>query len=125
MKVIYVDIDETICKRETSRDFGVVHDYSKAQPIQENIEKINKLWEEGHTIIIETARGCGSKINHYERTFDQLRSWGLKFTSLRTGVKFGGDLFIDDKGVNSEDFFNGCSKQTNKEDTFHSSEGLL
>ena len=26
MKVIYVDIDETICKRETSRDFGVVHD---------------------------------------------------------------------------------------------------
>ena len=43
MKVIYVDIDETICKRESSRDFGVVHDYSKAQPIQENIEKINKL----------------------------------------------------------------------------------
>ena len=28
MKVIYVDIDETICKRETSRDFGVVHDLS-------------------------------------------------------------------------------------------------
>ncbi len=40
MKVIYVDIDETICKRESSRDFGVVHDYSKAQPIQENIEKL-------------------------------------------------------------------------------------
>ncbi len=46
MKVIYVDIDETICKRETSRDFGVVHDYSKAQPIQENIDKINKLYDE-------------------------------------------------------------------------------
>ena len=71
----------------------------------DRIEKINKLWEEGHTIIIETARGCGSKINHYEDTFNQLRSWGLKFTSLRTGVKFGGDFFIDDKGINSEDFF--------------------
>ena len=43
MKIIYVDIDETICHRETSVDFGVTHDYSKAQPIHENIDKINKL----------------------------------------------------------------------------------
>ncbi len=42
MKVIYVDIDETICRREKSTDFGVVHDYKKAKPIKENIEKINK-----------------------------------------------------------------------------------
>ena len=60
-----------------------------------------------------------------KRLLNSYVSWGLKFTSLRTGIKFGGDLFIDDKGVNSEDFFNGCSKQTNKEDTFLSSEGLL
>ena len=40
MKVIYVDIDETICRRENSKDFGVVHDYTKAQPIKENIEKL-------------------------------------------------------------------------------------
>ena len=40
MKVIYVDIDETICHRETSTDFGIVHDYTKAQPIKENIDKI-------------------------------------------------------------------------------------
>ena len=39
MKVIYVDIDETICHRETSVDFGVTHDYTKAKPIQENIDK--------------------------------------------------------------------------------------
>ena len=39
MKLIYVDIDETICNREASSDFGVVHDYTKAQPIKENIEK--------------------------------------------------------------------------------------
>ena len=47
MKVIYVDIDETICHRESSTDFGVTHDYTKAMPIQENIEKINKLYDEG------------------------------------------------------------------------------
>ena len=48
MKLIYVDIDETICNREASSDFGVVHDYTKAQPIKENIEKINKLYDEGN-----------------------------------------------------------------------------
>ena len=42
MKVIYVDIDETICRREKSTDFGVVHDYKKAKPIKENIEKVSK-----------------------------------------------------------------------------------
>ena len=55
MKVIYVDIDETICRREKSTDFGVVHDYKKAEPIKENIEKINKLYDEGHTIVYWTA----------------------------------------------------------------------
>ena len=43
MRVIYVDIDETICNRESSVDFGVTHDYTKAYPIVENIEKINKF----------------------------------------------------------------------------------
>ena len=49
MRVIYVDIDETICHRESSVDFGVTHDYTKALPIVENIEKINKLYDEGNT----------------------------------------------------------------------------
>ena len=123
--MIYVfDLDGTLCETFPNPD-GYGMKYFEAEPYYDRIEVVNKLWEEGHTIIIETARGWGSKINHYEKTFEQLRSWGLKFTSLRTGVKFGGDLFIDDKGVNSEDFFNGCSKQINKEDTFHSSAGLL
>ena len=81
------------------------HHENNHEKINSYLKELNKLWEEGHTIIIETARGCGSKINHYEDTFNQLRSWGLKFTSLRTGVEFGGDFFIDDKGINSEDFF--------------------
>ena len=55
MKVIYVDIDETICNRESSTDFGVVHDYTKAEPIQENIDKINKLYDEGNTIVYWTC----------------------------------------------------------------------
>jgi len=81
--------------------------YFDAQPYLDRIEFVNKLWEEGNHIIIETARGCNSKINHYENTYNQLRSWGLKFHTLRTGVKFGANYYIDDKAINSEDFFNG------------------
>ena len=55
----------------------------------------------------QQTKGCDSKINHYERTFDQLRSWGLKFHTLRTGVKFAATYYIDDKAINSEDFFDG------------------
>lgn len=99
------DLDHTLC--DTHKDENGKWKYFEATPYPERIKVVNKLWEEGHTIIVETARGCGSKINHYENTFNQLRSWGLKFTTLRTGVKFGADYFIDDKGINSEDFFDG------------------
>ena len=44
MSVIYVDIDETICNRESSTDFGTTHDYTKAMPIKDNIRKINEIY---------------------------------------------------------------------------------
>ena len=104
MKVIYVDIDETICHRETSVDFGVTHDYTKAKPIQENIDKINKLYDEGNTIVYWTARGSITQNNWFQTTLKQLNDWGCKFTELRMG-KPAYDLFIDDKNINSEVFF--------------------
>ncbi len=104
--MIYVfDLDHTLCDIE--KDENGNWKYFEATPYYDRIEKVNQLWEDGHTIIVETARGCNSKINHYEKTFDQLRSWGLKFHTLRTGVKYAAHYYIDDKAVNSEDFFNG------------------
>ena len=107
-KTYVVDLDHTLCdtKRIVDESGKERWEYYESTPYQDRIEKINKLWEDGNTIIIETARGCGSKLNHYEQTFNQLRSWGLKFHTLRTGVKFGADNYIDDKSINSEDFFN-------------------
>jgi hypothetical protein len=69
------------------------------------IEKINSLYEEGHTIIYWTARGSVTGLDWTELTTDQLDQWGAK----RHGLKLGKpqyDLFIDDKNINSEDFFN-------------------
>lgn len=103
MAIYVVDLDGTLC--DTQRSEEGFWRYLEAKPFPERIEKINKLYDEGHTIIIETARGCTSGKDWYPDTFAQLKSFGLKFHQLRTGVKHGADFFIDDKGINAEDFF--------------------
>ncbi len=104
-----VDIDGTICtpgKTEETR-------YTEALPIQDRIDKINKLYDEGHTIVYLTARGMGRFNNivdlatqeFYELTEIQLSLWGCKYHQLFLG-KPSGDFYIDDKGVHSDEFFN-------------------
>ena len=102
MKVIYVDIEETIRKRQTSRDIGEHHHYKKAQPIIENIEKINKLYDEGNTIVYWTARGSRKQIDWTELTAKQLAEWGVKYNELRVDKPFY-DLFIEDKSLRPEE----------------------
>ena len=102
MKIIYVDIDETICRRESDIDFGVIHDYTKAQPIVENIEKINQLYDEGNTIVYWTARGSRKQIDWTELTTNQLNEWGAKYHELRVDKPFY-DMFIEDKSLRIEE----------------------
>ena len=97
--IIYVDIDETICTTPESRD------YTKSRPIVKNIKKINKLYEEGNTIVYWTARGSGTGLNWYDVTGQQLKKWGVKYHEYRVGKPVY-DLFICDKAINSLDFFN-------------------
>ena len=102
MRVIYVDIDETICHRESSVDFGVTHDYTKAKPIKENIDKINKLYDEGNTIVYWTARGSRKQIDWTELTTQQLNKWGAKYHELKVNKPFY-DVFIEDKAFRIEE----------------------
>lgn len=101
-----IDIDGTICtKNETS--------YSLAKPHKQRIEKINLLFDEGHDIILFTARGMNScngnsKMayeKYYDFTISQLKTWGVKYHTLILG-KPSADFYIDDKGINDNDFFN-------------------
>ena len=96
--IIYIDIDETICETPSDRD------YKKSKPIKERIEKINFLYEKGNEIIYWTARGTGSGINWRETTEKQFLEWGVKYHDLHFGKPIY-DLFIDDKNINSEQFF--------------------
>jgi hypothetical protein len=95
--IIYIDIDETICETPKSRD------YAKAIPLQENIEKANKLFEEGNTVIYWTARGTGTGIDWSDLTKSQLAIWGARYHDLKFGKPVY-DLFIDDKNMNVRDW---------------------
>jgi len=96
--IIYVDIDETIFKTD-----GM--DYKESTPIKKNIEIINNLFDNGHEITMWTARGTGSGLDWAEVTTEQLNRFGVKYHTLKFGKPVF-DLFIDDKVINSKNFFN-------------------
>lgn len=96
--IYYVDIDETICEYEGLRE------YALAKPIKKNIEKINKLYDDGHIIVYWTARGTMTGLDWNELTGKQLKEWGAKYHSYKMG-KPAYDVFICDKAFNSESFF--------------------
>ena len=97
MKVIYVDIDETICITPDSPRV-----YEEAKPIRENIDKVNKLYDEGNTIVYWTARGSRSKIDWYDLTKSQLDQWGAKHHELRCDKPYY-DMSYDDKSFRIEE----------------------
>ena len=88
---IYVDIDETICYYDGERK------YELAKPIYSNIEKINKLYDEGHEITYWTSRGYVSKINYLDITRKSLDLWNCKYHKLIVGEKPNYDLLICDR----------------------------
>ena len=99
--IYMVDIDQTIC--DTPK-IGLSHDYENARPFKHRIDKINKLYDQGHTVIYWTARGSGSLIDWTELTNKQLKDWGCKFHEVRLG-KPSYDVWIDDKAFSDTEFF--------------------
>ena len=88
--IIYVDIDGTICHSKDS-------EYHESTPRQKQIDKINKLYDEGHEIVYWTARGGHSGVDWSRFTKRQIDEWGCKYTRIETQKKPSWDLFIDDK----------------------------
>ena len=98
MKYVF-DIDGTICKEEG--------DVISRKAYIERINKINKLYDEGHEIVYMTARGLKSgRGEKYYRPISevQLKSWGCKYHELSFKIHVA-DFFIDDKGISDTDFF--------------------
>mgnify|MGYP000568706904 CR=1 FL=1 len=63
----------------------------------DNIDKINKLYDEGNEITYWTARGTVTGFNWFKVTQQQLSKWGCKYHHLSVGYKPAYDLLICDK----------------------------
>jgi len=93
--LIYVDIDGTICHTEGG--------YDNSKPDYNAIAKINKLYDEGHTIVYWTARGQATGKDWTELTAMQLVQWGCKFHDVIMRQKPSYDLLVDDKSIRIEE----------------------
>ena len=99
--IIYVDIDGTIC--HSKKNHKGEWDYHGSKPRQKQIDKINKLHDEGHEIVYWTARGSGSGIDWSRFTKRQIDNWGCQYTRIENLKKPSFDLFIDDKSKRIEE----------------------
>ncbi len=95
-RIYIIDIDGTICTKTKS-------DYISCEPITENIDIFNRLFEQGHEVHYWTARGALSGKKWDELTIKQLDSWNVKYNSINMG-KPHYDVWIDDKAINSRVF---------------------
>ena len=85
---LIIDMDGTICTEE--RQFS----RSLAKPNKGAIESINKLYNEGHTIVIYSARTW----QEYEMTKDWLLKYKINHHELILGKPIG-DYWIDDRAI--------------------------
>ncbi|NBP02731.1 MAG: hypothetical protein EBU90_21945, partial [Proteobacteria bacterium] len=107
-KIIAFDLDDVLCERNPEFEHLGVDKYDYCVPIQKNIDVVNTLYDDGNKIIIYTARGMtvfsgnifDIYTNLYQKTFDCLVKWRVKFHQLVMG-KISYDVLIDDKCLNS------------------------
>ncbi len=104
MTVYCFDLDGTLVT-QTQDNEGKMH-YDECQPITKSIDKLRKLYEKGHHIIIQTARGSGSGINYESLTRQQLKEFNIPYHDLNIGKKPSADIYIDDKAINVKDWLN-------------------
>jgi hydroxymethylpyrimidine pyrophosphatase-like HAD family hydrolase len=96
-KIFCIDLDGTLCTDGK--------DHTKHKPYKKRIAKINKLYDRGHKIIIDTARGSVTGKDWREFTEKQLKDWGVKYHILKVGTKTFADRYVDNKNILIKDFF--------------------
>lgn len=87
---IVCDIDGVIAQKTPGNK------YDQATPNLVNISILQKLHQQGHTIVLHTARGYTTGIDWREVTKEQMREWGVPYKDLVFG-KPDADFYIDDK----------------------------
>jgi hypothetical protein len=112
-KIYAFDLDDTLCTRSAELEHLGPDKYKHCIPINDMIEKVNILYNEGNTIYIYTARGMGQfkgdlvKVYNelYVLTLESLKEWGVMHHGLIMG-KLHYDYLIDDKAISINEFKN-------------------
>ena len=93
MVVYCFDIDGTICSIEKSEN------YSKAIPHKEIIQKINELYDQGHTIYFYTGRHMQKE----RLTKEWMSKYKIKYHHIFFGKPVA-EIYIDDLAITPEEF---------------------
>ena len=96
---LIIDLDGTICTEEK------MFSRSLSQPILKAVESVNQLFDEGHIIIIYSARLW----IEFEMTTHWLKTNGVKYHQLVMG-KPQGDVWIDDRALQFDNWDNIMEK---------------
>lgn len=72
------------------------NDYTLAEPLEQAIAAVNELFDQGHRIVMFTARGSATGMDWRKVTEDQFARWGLRYHELHFG-KPAADFYIDDR----------------------------
>jgi len=99
---ICFDLDNTLVTYPT-----VPGDYSTVKPIEKNIKLLNNLKNDGHEIIIHTARRMLTHKNNIGKvikdiglvTFENLEKFNIQYDELIFGKPIA-DIYIDDRALN-------------------------
>jgi hypothetical protein len=84
-----VDIDGVLCTNTSGK-------YEAARPLKDNILKVNQLYEDGHEIILWTARGATTGKDWRRLTEAQMALWQVRYHELHLDKPYY-DLLIDDR----------------------------
>jgi len=89
--IIYLEIDDVIC--ELTKDGEYISNKSR-------IEKINKLYQDGNTVIYWTSRSA-DKLN---LTLNQFKKWEVFYTQIKF-ERYKYDIFLDKGNLKIEEYF--------------------
>lgn len=105
-----IDVDNTIMTTPKIISF---YDYANSKPIQDMIDKINGLYDQGNKIILFTSRGMRtfngvvSRIEKYHRPILEkvLKDFNLNYHELIFGKPWGENpIYVDDRSLSISNF---------------------
>ena len=106
-----IDIDGTLCNAYQLEDGSF--DYQNAEPVWPVIDRVNQMYNEGHTIILSTARGMRTYEGNIKKIKEKvlpileewLKSYGVLYHKIEIGKSWGPNpIYVDNRNLGIHSF---------------------